>query len=299
MQQENFTTAKDLLTALRLSDFRWTPQDQYQSSWVFRGHADAAWELKPKAWRNNDGSFESLKSTLRPSVTRNIKGGGIVSSWSTEQVEWRIEIFLTYATVALAVTQFIEFQDQLGFPIPRALQNTIIEVPEVFPEKWQLKYFDITYPNENCVALACHHGIATHFLDFTYNPLVAAFFAATDNNDATELAIWAFDTKTLGHQLGMITCPRNENDYLRAQAGVFLHWENAGDRAWSERKWLSLNSALGPQTTGIRKLILPRDQESELLRLLWVEQITKAHLMPTRDNVAETLRSMWRTHEAE
>ena len=44
-------------------------------------------------------------------------------------------------------------------------------------------------------AIAQHHGVPTRLLDFTFNPLVAAYFAAAQPTPSAYLAVWAVDVE--------------------------------------------------------------------------------------------------------
>ena len=46
----------------------------------------------------------------------------------------------------------------------------------------------------------------------------------------------------------------------------------------------------------LKKLTLPTAQVPELLRLLWLAGVSRAHLMPTYDNITAALVTKWRWH---
>jgi len=125
--------------------------------------------------------------------------------------------------------------------------------------------------------------------------------------------------------LRMYRPPKSENRYLASQSGVFTtflnieqSWADLGEypclakvlgeleidtlrEAFKERdyafptdKRLAERHLAEFENGGVpllRKMVLPADQIAELQLVLYRESISKAHMMPTLDNVAETSMS--------
>ena len=270
----------ELLAKLDPSSSLWTPFEY--GRWAFRGQADALWDLVPRALR--PGQRLSFRD---PALLARLDRTGQI------QAEWSL------------LAEFIELADELGFQLPGDLALFRFpwrrhESPVVLNQPWPLTSI------LEIAAIAQHHGVPTRLLDFTLNPLVAAYFAAAQDIRSDHLAIWAVDiefiqTAWASFQPGVrvVQVSRGSNPFLHAQSGLFVY--DAVDNSASLRQRildhdLQLLTHIDQagrdhlaRSPRVRCLTMPTRHRLPLLEQLSVRRVTRAHLQPTLDNVATQL----------
>ena len=200
------------------------------------------------------------------------------------------------------VRAFAERADQAGLRIPKDRFANMWDRPFTFSDQLTEgltrdvepttdEYVSIIY------ALAQHHRIPTRLLDWTYRPLVAAFFAAhTDKKPKEEpcrIVVWAVKQKSLSSTgLRVIKHRRSDIGFLQSQDGLFLYDTYAENKFLLSKKWFPFDLDLGEITEqkAVYKLTLPYSEKDELLELLQLKRVSKPFLMPSFDNVAEEIK---------
>jgi hypothetical protein len=161
------------------------------------------------------------------------------------------------------------------------------------------------------MALAQHNGIPTRLLDFTYNPLVAAYFAASSacrghHGPQVCFSVWAIDLSFLASiedpvcLIRRINAPKFGSTFLAAQKGFFLmrrfDAHRPDDVAINKvvaqmrqnlRKGSGIDNCLSPP---LIRFDIPVGRAQELMDLLEQEGIDEPHLMPSFSNIAKACR---------
>ena len=212
-------TATELLDAIAGTHSRFASGRPY--SWLFRGVASSDYTLTPSALRT--GALERFTVST--------------SDFSQIDNEWKV------------LKAFFELADLRGMPLPEDSQRMRSLIQSLHPVvATQADDPEFRWPPPELLSLcglAQHYGLPTRLLDWTFDPRVAAYFAARgvmsyvqdsgQQRPIKTMAVWAFN-KTFDDSLRlrerfappqepvpyeMVTIPYATNPNIQAQQGVF------------------------------------------------------------------------------
>jgi FRG domain len=177
---------------------------------VFRGQSEAIWGLIPSALRNfNDDviPIEAIKDRIKRELSD--------------------------------VSYFVKIADRTRFDLPGDLLEFLNPIKFNISNDQSFYYwYSITISGwKALITIAQHHGVQTRYLDFTFNPYTALFFAAMEvtrkylgeidkiKESNNHFSLWMLDSFYLiksDCNIDYFEVPTARNKYLNAQKGLFL-----------------------------------------------------------------------------
>jgi len=167
---------------------------------------------------------------------------------------------------------------------------------------------------------AQHHGVPTRLLDWTYSPLVAAFFATRPTKDERDRAVWRLDWQAVHAAFGFpaLALLKSDLDTLFGTGGHFTPWqlfarkrdqkafaclieppsldqrivEQAAVFTLCSDKWTSFDNFLASHDLAntVTKFIFPKADVSRFRDQLDLVSVDERRLFPDLDGVAAAIR---------
>ena len=276
IQEVQFNTAEELWETL--SPTHDIFGDGRDRDLMYRGQRDSSMKLIPSVLRDDDPS-------------RKLWG---------EKPSARVQVFLELD----ALQTFAEYSDNAGIRIP----NDSVEFRKILDVSNQSKYTTCphSWPGSGffeIMAMAQHYGVNTRLLDWTRNPYIATYFAASsavmsfmDSQEDTTLAIWVKDINISHRDIRIIRPAGSVSERSAAQHSLFTVHPHSRKQGESVQT-LGLDEM--PEfhhSNSLFKLIAPVRESIRLLELSEKIGINAASIYPGGEGVGRATVEHFHRH---
>ena len=262
-QLEHFTSADSLWDALSPTRTLTSPR----SKLIYRGQENADWKLIPTVLRGRTRTILDVLARTKPTADDQVFFEGVL------------------------LDTFVEHCDRIGIRIP----NDSLDFRRVLSKRDPFYINPPRWPSDDfleIMALAQHHKIPTRLLDWTSNPYVAIYFAASSalgsicsGKPHARLAIWVLDTVLSGpyRDVRILQMPGSISPHLAAQSGVFTVHPHKGARGEQLRAQGLEDEFASAAPSPLRKLTVPFTECTRLVDLCHNVGFGAATMYPSAD----------------